>query len=100
MGWGEGLDIAAEYINQKPNAKDLTVATIYPTEFKHVFLGQTVPAHQHDHEQVDYVVIYRNMFERGSNAWQTDVLNQYKNINPEKIMTLGNIEYLWIYLKH
>lgn len=97
MGWGEGLDVAAKYLNQKPNAKDLIIATIYPTEFKHNFLGQTVPAHQHDHEQVDYVVLYRNMFERGPDAWQTDVLNQYKDIKPEKTITLGNIEYVWIY---
>ena len=97
MGWGEGLDIAAQYLNQKPNAKDLTIATIYPTEFKHSFIGQTVPAHQHDHEQVDYVVLYRNMFERGPDAWQTDVLNQYKNTKPEKTIILGGIEYVWIY---
>ncbi len=99
MGWGEGLDIAAKYLNQKPNAKDLTIATIYPTEFKHKFIGQTVPAHQHDHEQIDYVVLYRNMFERGLDSWQTDVLDQYKEIKPEKTITVGGIEYIWIYTK-
>lgn len=98
-GWGEGLDIAAAYLNQKPAAEQTKVAAYYPTEFSHYFKGETVPVHQHEDESVNYVVLYRAMFERGDNAWETDVLNQFKQKAPEKTITINGIEYVWIYKK-
>lgn len=98
-GWGEGLDQTAAYLNQKPNADHLKVATFYPTEFSHYFVGEAVPAHQWENDSIDYVVLYRAMFERGESAWETDVLNQFKGKVPEHIIRLNNIEYAWIYKK-
>ena len=95
-GWGEGLDLAAAYLNTKPNAKNLTAASIYPNEFGHYFIGKTKPAHQHE-EDVDYVVIYRNMLSRGPEAWETDVVNQYKDKQPEKIISFRHVPFVWIY---
>lgn len=97
-GWGEGLDLAATYLNAKPNAKQLKVASFYPNEFGHYFVGETKPAHQHD-EGVDYVIIYRAMLDRGANAWETDVVNQYRTQRPEKTISLSGVPYAWIYKK-
>ena len=97
MGWGEGLDISAEYLNKKPNAKNLTVASFYPVEFSYRFQGNTKPAHEWDTNNVDYVVLYRAMLQRGPDSWEKDVLNQFTDKTPEKIIKLGNIEYAWIY---
>jgi 4-amino-4-deoxy-L-arabinose transferase-like glycosyltransferase len=97
LGWGEGLDLAAEYLNQKPEASSLKVASYYPNEFSHYFSGEVVPAHEWDHTSVDYTVIYRAMFDRGETAWETDVIQQLKNQVPEKIIRLNNLDYAWIY---
>jgi len=99
LGWGEGLDLAADYLNQKPDAKHLKVAAFYPNEFSYNFTGEVVPIHQYDHESIDYVVAYRGMFDRDPNAWETDVLNQLKKRAPEKVIKINNLDYAWIYKK-
>lgn len=96
-GWGEGLDLAAAYLNQKENAASIKVATYYPTEFGVYFIGEAVPAHNYEEPAVDYVIIYRAMFERGPEAWETDVVNWYKNKVPEKIITIGGTDMARIY---
>ncbi len=98
-GWGEGLNLAAAYLNQKAGAKHLKVAVYYPNEFSHHFNGETVPAHQYEDDSVDYVILYRAMFERGDSAWETDVLNHFENRTPERVIKLNGIEYAWIYKK-
>jgi len=95
LGWGEGLDLAAAYLNKNPNAKELTVASFYPSEFATHFAGNSVPLNQHDHASVDYVVLYRAMLERGQ-AWETDVLVAYQTIQPEKTIDLNGMPYVWI----
>ncbi len=99
LGWGEGLDLAADYLNQKTNAANLTAASYYPNEFASYFHGETVPLHQHDEDKVDYAVIYRAMFERGPDAWETDVVNYYRGRQPEKIITITGTDLVWIYRK-
>lgn len=97
LGWGEGFDLAAAYLNQKPNAAELTVASLYPTEFDYNFVGQVIPLNHYHDANADYVVLYRALFERGPDTWQTDILNQFANQTPEKIITLNGLNYLWIY---
>ncbi|MEX1997145.1 MAG: glycosyltransferase family 39 protein [Candidatus Andersenbacteria bacterium] len=97
LGWGEGLDLAALYLGAQPDSKHLKVAAYYPIEFSLHFPGEVVPAHQHEHESVDYIVLYRAMYERGPQAWETDVLQYYKDKTPEKVISLNGIEYVWIY---
>jgi len=96
-GWGEGLDLAAAYLNEKEGATDLKVASYYPNEFGAFFVGETVPVHKHDAPSVDYVVLYRAMYERGSDAWETDVLQQYASRSPEKVIQLSGLDFIWIY---
>ncbi len=95
-GWGEGLDLAAAYLNQKPNADQLKIATYYPEEVAPYFAGETVPAHQHENESIDYVVIYRAMFGRGE-AYETDVVNAWKTKTPEKVIELSGVPMVWVY---
>ncbi len=97
LGWGEGFDLAAVYLNQKPRAAKLTVASYYPTEFDYNFVGQVIPLNHYRDANADYVVLYRAMYERDPNAWETDILNQFASRTPEKIITLNGLEYAWIH---
>lgn len=97
LGWGEGLDLAAHYLNQKPNGKTLTAASYYPVEFSYRLDGDVKPVHNWNSESVDYVVLYRAMLERGQDSWEQDVLDHFKNKRPEKTISLGGVEYVWIY---
>ncbi len=97
LGWGEGLDIAAAYLNAKPNAKELQVATYYSSQFESLFVGSTAPLHQWESESNDYAILYRAMYGRSEDSWETDVLQHFSNREPEKVIELGGIEYIWIY---
>jgi len=99
LGWGEGLDLAAAFLNNLPQADSLTIASYYPNEFQSNFVGHTVPIHQHDSPGVDYVIIYRAMFERGQSAWETDVVNIYRPQTPQKIIIIASVPMAWIYQK-
>ncbi|MDA1169076.1 MAG: glycosyltransferase family 39 protein [bacterium] len=97
LGWGEGLDIAAQYINAKPDAKEIQVATYYASQFESLFIGKTVPLHQWDSASNDYAILYRAMYGRSEDSWETDVLQHFTTKKPEKIISLNGIEYIWIY---
>ncbi len=99
LGWGEGLDLAAEYINSKPQADSIKVASYYPVEFSYRFRGEAVPVHQWENDKVDYVVLYRAMLQRGSDAWETDVWQHFQTQTPEKVFKLNGIDYVWVYKK-
>jgi len=98
-GWGEGLSQAAAYLNEKPNAEDLSVAILWPGEVEPYFKGSVTGVNNHDNGNVDYVVTYRAMYNRGPDAWETDVLQQYADQEPEHIITLSGIDMAWVYKK-
>lgn len=91
VGWGEGMDAAAAYLNTKPDAKNLTVAAQY-SGFQQYFAGTTVRIDTAD--QSDYVVFYVNMVQRHYNA---DIWDAYSKQTPEKIIQINGIDYCWIY---
>ena len=97
LGWGEGLDLAAAYLNQKTSAVDLKVASQFPTEFANNFVGETIPLNHYENGNTDYVVLYRAMLERGEDAWETHVLNEFSGQPIEKVITLNDLNYVWIY---
>lgn len=97
LGWGEGFDLAGQYLNTKPNSASLKVAAPYPAEFAYNFKGEVTPLNRHGEDSVNYVILYRSLFERDSDSVETDILNHYKNKTPEKIINLGGLPYLWIY---
>jgi len=37
------------------------------------------------------------MYGRSDDSWETDVLQQFTNKKPEKIIELNGIPYIWIY---
>jgi 4-amino-4-deoxy-L-arabinose transferase-like glycosyltransferase len=75
IGSGEGLDLAAAYINQKPGAAQLKVMSWYGIgPFSYYFDGETIPLYGSrawDAEtistlkQMDYLVVYANQWRRG-----------------------------------
>lgn len=91
---GQGLDPAAEYLNQKPDAEELVVCVspLGQERFAYYFLGSTVICDGVQSVQShDYVVVYArdtqiNWYKR-----------QWPSENLEKVIKINNIEYVKIY---
>ncbi|RKU12184.1 hypothetical protein C6502_06680 [Candidatus Poribacteria bacterium] len=94
VGAGAGYDLAAKYLNRKPNAQMLRVQT-YPQSgqfFYQYFIGQTHRADEGEVVVPDYEVVHIRESQVG---WvpQTGTLNG----ELEHVITLNGIEYVWIY---
>jgi 4-amino-4-deoxy-L-arabinose transferase-like glycosyltransferase len=98
IGWGEGLDLAAEYLNQKPAAERLRVASWYQSTFAPFFKGQAISYAKEKGKALsgDYVVFYINQLQR---RFPDDELFRYfeERYEPEATITLHGVTYALIY---
>lgn len=95
MDEGEGLDLAAQYLNTLPGASELRVGVQMDRAFRRYFDGQTV---EFTDPSADYLVFAQNTVTRqsGIEVWQ-GLWDAHKFTTPEYQVTLGGIPYAWVY---
>lgn len=91
FGGGEGMDIAAKYLNEKSDSINLTVAADY-NGFEPLFKGKTVG--MDNVSSADYIVFYISSRQRN---YAQDIWERYKNETPEKLITINDMNYAWVY---
>jgi len=105
IGWGEGIDQAARYLNGKPDAERMRVISWYPDgSFSYFFKGETLGAAP-EWEQTepivfgsDYVVTYIHQWQRGLPF--PEMLAYFSEQTPEEVISLNGLEYAQIYNMH
>lgn len=103
VGWGEGLDQAARYLNEKPNADRLKVAAWYAQgPLDYYFDGRAIPIRFADNlgdvlrwMQSDYAVLYINQWQR--QAPLPELLDYFNDLTPEKTIRFNGLDYVRIY---
>lgn len=100
VGWGEGLDQAARYLNSKPDAGSLRAASWYPDgPFSYFFEGETLqrdfPASAEELPKSDYIVLYAHQWQRQLPS--QEFLDYFAGMTPEKIIYIDGLEYARIY---
>jgi len=93
IGWGEGLDEAARYLNQKEVAEDLRIATWFNDQFAPFSAGHS--ATLDSWFSADYVVLYKSQIQRGKP--DAKMLDYFRSLQPEHVVRLKGIDYAWIY---
>ncbi|MCC7368938.1 MAG: hypothetical protein IT306_10975 [Chloroflexi bacterium] len=93
VGWGEGLEQTAAYLNALPNARRVSVSTQYHHVLRLAFGGRTVrvPAAQ----PVDYYVVYVNMVQR--NTVPIPVRQAMASSEPVFTATVNGVPFAWVY---
>jgi len=95
VGWGEGLEKAAAYLNVKPGAEQFRVNTAHIGQFAPYFVGETSSSGDVDMAEADYYVFYWNVIQRQRDA---EVLNLFYGVrDPEYVVTEDGIDYVYIY---
>lgn len=104
IGLGEGLDQAARYLNNKPDAHSLQVKSWYHIgPFSYIFVGKSRGISVSDVwdeeriadiQRMDYLVTYINQWKRRQPERLIDALDP---ILPEHIIWINQIEYARIY---
>lgn len=95
VGWGEGMEKAAKYLNSKEGAEGFHVNTDHISQFAPFFVGHTSGLKDLDPEISDYYVFYLNTIQRQRDP---EILNRYcGREEPEHVVTVDGIDYVWIY---
>lgn len=94
VGEGSGLDIAAHYLNEKPEARKMRVqVSPLATEFvRHYFQGIAYRADRGIENAADYEVVYIRDSQIGR-VPQAGTLNG----ELEAVITLNGVDHVWIY---
>ncbi len=97
VGWGNGLDEAARYLNGKENATELRAASWYYGSFAPFFAGQSWPLSKRNlyWQEVDYAVLYLNGVQRL--LPNPDIVGYFRSLEPEHTVRFRGLEYAWIY---
>jgi hypothetical protein len=103
VGWGEGLNEAAAYLNTIPDIESARATSWYSTTFEPYFEGQAI--YEIEEEKIsrsakpglaaDYVVFYINQVQRQLPS--EGVLQYFRSNPPLHIVTVNGIDYAWIY---
>ena len=103
IGWGEGLDQAARYLNTKPDAEQMRVMSHYSDgSFSYFFQGETVDLVDswegiaaQGFDEVDYVVLYYHQWQR--QRPDPAMLAFFASQTPEYVVNIDGLDYALIY---
>ena len=104
IGWGEGLDQAARYINDKPNSDKIRVIAWYGSGPFLYFSDSRVRSLDVDHpwsvddwgefNTSEYAVVYIQQWQRNLPA---EVLDRLRALTPEYSVWIDGLEYVRVY---
>ena len=99
FGQGEGLDLAAGYLNDKKKSNELLAISFYPEQFSYYFDGDTTSLRRGDWDKTwlfaDYVVFYVSQVQR---KLPTAALVDFFSAQaPEYVARLGGVDFARVY---
>lgn len=103
VGWGEGLDQAAHFLNRQPGAADRQVATgVWTTTFSYFYQGPVLGTRFEsgstlieDWTHSDYYLVYINQEQRrrASHA----LMDYFTALTPIHVIRINRLDYIYIY---
>jgi hypothetical protein len=95
VGNGEGLDLAAEWLNARPGAADLWVAGHSFDIMQGMYVGSGEPLRDRAPSQADYVLLYGRRIQM--RHWGPSLEAYLGQLQPVHTVTINGIEYVQIY---
>jgi hypothetical protein len=93
VGWGEGLDQVADFLNAQPGAENMVAKTHYHHVLRSMFRGNTVRVP--DPTPVNYFVVYVNMAQRL--IIPPTVVQLMHMVPPDFTAYVNGRPYAWVY---
>jgi hypothetical protein len=97
VGWGEGLEQAAAYLNGLPNAEKLAVSSWYGGIFHPYFKGREASFSDDGRGQLasDYVVFYINQIQRQKPF--PGLIDYFRAQEPAFVVTVDGVQWVEVY---
>lgn len=96
VGWDLDLGAGAYYLNSKPQAEALRVATRSTRGFAPIFRGKTIRwVPEQPWIQADYLLVRRNHLQR--EEIDPYLLDYVTHLKLDHVITIEGVDYLWVY---
>ncbi len=103
VGWGEGLDQAARFLNSQPDADQRQVVTgVWSTTFSYFYKGPVLRSRFqpgtnriHDWMASDYYVMYVNEEQREKISHE--LIDYFATLEPVKVVRINGLDYVYVY---
>ncbi|MFC2015588.1 glycosyltransferase family 39 protein [Chloroflexota bacterium] len=99
FGQGEGLDLAARYLNDKEDSDRLQVVSFYPAQFRYNFQGLATSLRRGEWDRTwlfaDYVVFYVSQVQRQLPT--AGLVAFFLDQEPEYVARLGGVDFATVY---
>jgi len=99
VGWGEGLEQAARYLNKRNEERHISLVSWYNWCLAPFFRGRSRGFHPSEHDlfrqDTDYAVLYVNQVQRKSRY--AHMVHYFQGRDAEYVVRLKGIEYAWVY---
>jgi hypothetical protein len=96
VGWGEGLDQVARYLNTFPEAERLSVAAVPVQCLAPFFVGHSEQLYTNPPAlRADYIVLYINQVQRL--APTPELIHYFRSQKPYAVIPVHGVPYAWIY---
>ncbi|MEM7028328.1 MAG: glycosyltransferase family 39 protein [Chloroflexota bacterium] len=103
VGWGEGLELAAAYLNNQPQADTIKASSWYHSAFEPYFKGEAIE--KGGGEKIsrsakpalvaDYAILYVNQIQRYMPT--PGFIQYFQTMDPAHIVEVNGISYAYIY---
>jgi hypothetical protein len=99
FGQGEGLDLAAHYLNEKDNSRELIAVSFYSQDLGYRFDGAATSLRRGEWDKTwlfaDYVVFYVSQIQRKLPS--AALVDFFSAQEPEHVVRLGDVDFARIY---
>ncbi|MBN1660316.1 MAG: phospholipid carrier-dependent glycosyltransferase [Anaerolineae bacterium] len=99
FGQGEGLELAAEYLNARHERGDLVVVTFYPPQFRYYFHGEATSLRRGEWDETwqfaDYVVFYISQVQRDLPT--PELVHFFLAQEPEYVARIDGVDFARVY---
>ena len=96
VGWGEGMELVAGYLNGQPGAEEMVVTSVPSQTMLPFFKGTGENFYTNDVAlRADKVVFYISQLQR--RAPSPEIVKAFSALEPEHIVTVLGQPYAWIY---
>jgi 4-amino-4-deoxy-L-arabinose transferase-like glycosyltransferase len=96
VGWGEGMEQAAAYLNRQPDAEHAVVAAVPAQTLLPYFRGSGENFYTNDVAlRADWVVLYVSQVQRL--APSPEIVQHYRALQPAHVVTVLGEPYVWVY---
>jgi hypothetical protein len=99
FGQGEGLDQAAQYLNDKEGGAELLAVSFYPAQFRYNFDGMATSLRRGDWDGTwkfaDYAVFYISQMQRKLPT--AELVDFFAAQEPEHVVRIGGVDFAKVY---